>query len=272
MRLIAFVSPAETILSIFSRRSLIGNLIKRDISTRYKGSVLGILWSFLTPLTMLVVYTFVFSVVFAARWEQSQSRTEFAVVLFIGLMLFNLVSEVLNRSPVLIIGNVNFVKKVVFPLEVLSVVAVGSTLFHLTASFVVWLLVYAVLYGMPHATCLYFPLILVPLCFFALGLSWFFAALGVYLRDLGQAITLVTTMLMFLSPIFYPISALPPAFQSLLHYNPLSFLIEQARGLLMWHQTPDWGQLALVTVLSMAVAYLGLCWFQKMRGGFADVL
>ena len=269
----AFTSPIYTVLSILTHRNLVYGLAKREVFGRYKGSVLGILWSFLTPLIMLIVYTFVFSVVFQARWDtRSHSRTEFAIVLFVGLIIYNFFSEVIGRSPNLITGNVNYVKKVIFPIEILPVVTVVATLFNVGTSFAVWLLVYIVFYGVPSLTVLYFPLLLVPVSLLALGFSWFFAALGVYLRDLGQAVMLFTTVLMFLSPVFYPISILPPAFQTLLHFNPLSFVIEQARGVLIWHQTPDWIPLILVTALSGVIAYLGLLWFQKTRGGFADVL
>ncbi|MBK3745194.1 ABC transporter permease [Paraburkholderia aspalathi] len=266
-------SLLSSLHSIYSHRGLIISLTKREIFGRYQGSVLGLFWSFLNPLVMLVVYTFVFSVVFKARWgENSESRVEFAVILFIGLILYNVFAEVLIRSPSLIISNTNFVKKIVFPLEILSIVVLGAALFHMLISFTVWMLAYIIFFGAPNLTALYFPLFLLPLCLFALGFSWILSSLGVFLRDLGQLIGLITTILMFLSPIFYPITALPPAFQAALLLNPLTFIIEQTRGILMWGTHPDWPTLAIITIASAVIAYLGLAWFQKTRGGFADVL
>lgn len=222
---------------------------------------------------MLIVYTFVFSVVFKARWNQeSDSKIEFAIILFIGLMVYNLIAETLLKSSNLIVSNTNFVKKIVFPLEILSIITVLAALFHLAISFLVWLLVYIIFYGTPHYSIIFFPIILIPLCLFALGASWCLSALGVYLRDLGQIIALITTMLMFLSPIFYPITALPVNFQTILNLNPLTFLIEQARSILMEGQHPNWEVLSLTTLGSLMISYLGLLFFKRVKSGFADVL
>lgn len=263
----------STIRPIFSNWRIIAALTKREILGRYQGSILGLFWSFLNPLVMLIVYTFVFSVVFKARWNQeSDSQIEFAIILFIGLMVYNLISETLLKSSNLIVSNTNFVKKVVFPLEILSIITVLSALFHLAISFLVWLLVYIIFYGTPHYSIIFFPIILIPLSLFALGASWCLSALGVYFRDLGQIIALITTMLMFLSPIFYPVTALPVSFQIILNLNPLTFLIEQARSLLMEGQHPDWAVLTLTTLGSLIISYLGLLFFKKVKSGFADVL
>lgn len=202
------------VASLWRNRNLIAALTRREVIGRYRGSVLGMLWSFFNPVFMLIVYTFVFSVVFKARWNaRSDLKTEFALVLFAGLIVFNLFAECINRAPSLILSNVNYVKKVVFPLEVLPWVAMGSILFHTLVSLAVWLVSYFILFGVPHATVLLLPLVLLPLIFFVMGLSWFLASLGVYLRDVGQFIGIVTTVLMFLSPIFYPITALPEKYR-----------------------------------------------------------
>ena len=171
---------------------------------------------------MLVVYTFVFSVVFNARWSAgSDSKTEFALVLFAGLIVFNLFAECANRAPGLILANVNYVKKVVFPLEILPWVALGSAMFHAMISLGVWLAAYVLLFGLPHVTALFLPLVFLPLAFFIMGVSWALASLGVYLRDVSQFVGILTTVLMFLSPIFYPVTALPEAYRSFLLLNPL---------------------------------------------------
>lgn len=229
------ISPSTLIRSIRSNRSLIFNLIRREVSGRYRGSAMGLLWSFFNPVLMLAVYTFVFSVVFKARWVGGTgSKTEFALVLFSGLMVFNLFSECINRAPTLIVGNVNYVKKVIFPLEILTCVALGSAAFHLLISLLVWLIFYVLFFGMPHATILLLPFVLLPLVLLTLGLSWLLASLGVYLRDVSQVVGIITTVLMFLSPIFYPVVSLPESYRPFMLISPLTFVIEQARDVMIW--------------------------------------
>jgi lipopolysaccharide transport system permease protein len=267
------LSPRELIASPWRNRSLIKSLAVREVVGRYRGSALGILWSFFNPVFMLAVYTFVFSVVFKARWSGgSDSKTEFALILFAGLLVFNLFSECVSRAPGLILANVNYVKKVIFPLEILPWVSLGSAFFHTLISFGVWLLFYLFFFGIPKLTLLLFPLVLVPLILFTMGLSWLLASLGVYLRDVGQIISLVVTVLMFLSPVFYPVSALPERYQIILHLNPLTAVIEQVRGVLIWGQFPQWTSFAIQIMVSGLVAWLGFAWFQKTRKGFADVV
>ena len=266
-------SPATIIRSIVTNRSLIYNLAKREVVGRYRGSAMGLMWSFFNPVLMLAVYTFVFSVVFKARWSgDSESRTEFALVLFAGLLVFNLFSECVNRAPGLILSNINYVKKVIFPLEILPLVALGSAAFHFGISFLVWLLFYLIFFGLPPATLLWLPLILLPLMLLTLGVSWFLASLGVYLRDVSQIIGVLTTILMFLSPIFYPLSALPKEYQAFLQITPLTFVVEQARNAMIWGRNIEWQPWSVSIVLASIVAWLGFAWFQKTRKGFADVL
>lgn len=266
-------TPREIVASLWRNRSLIRASIKREVLGRYRGSVMGILWSFFNPLFMLIVYTFVFSVIFKARWSSgSESKTEFALVLFAGLMVFNLFAECINRAPNLIVGNQNYVKKVVFPLEILPWVGFGAALFHGAVSLGVWLIAYLIFFGFPPATMLYLPLILMPFGLFIMGLSWTLASLGVYLRDVGQFIGLFTTVLMFLSPIFYPASALPEAYRTLLYMNPLTPVIEQTRDVLFWGKAPDFVMFGIYLIATSIIAWLGFAWFQKTRKGFADVL
>ena len=267
------ISPKEMAASLWRNRSLIKALTQREVVGRYRGSNLGILWSFFNPVFMLLVYTFVFSVVFKARWSVgSDSKTEFALVLFAGLIVFNLFAECVNRAPGLILANVNYVKKVVFPLEILPWVALGSALFHALISLVVWLIAYLIFFGVPHLTVLLLPLVILPFLLFVMGLTWALASLGVYLRDVSQFIGLVTTAMMFLSPIFYPVSALPEAYRHLLLLNPLTPVIEQAREVLYWGKVPDMTILSVYLVGATFIAWLGFAWFQKTRKGFADVL
>jgi lipopolysaccharide transport system permease protein len=267
------ISPREMAASFWRNRSLIKALVTREVVGRYRGSVFGILWSFFNPVFMLLVYTFVFSVVFKSRWNTgSDSRTEFALVLFAGLLVFNLFAECVSRAPGLILANVNYVKKVVFPLEILPWVAIGSALFHTLVSLMVWMLAYVILFGIPQPTALLLPLIVLPLVLFIMGLSWALASLGAFIRDVSQFIGIIVMALMFLSPIFYPVTALPEEYRPLLMLNPLTPGVEMMREVLYWGRPPDWALLSLYTLATALIAWLGFAWFQKTRKGFADVL
>ena len=266
-------SPPEMLAGLWRHRELVASLARRDVVGRYRGSILGLLWSFLSPLMMLMVYTFVFSVVFRARWNQAgESNVEFALVLFAGLMVFNLFAECINRAPGLVLANVNYVKKVVFPLDILPWISLGSALFHFAVSFVVWLVFYVIQFGAPPPTILLLPLVLLPVVLFTMGGAWFLASLGVYLRDASQVVGIATTALMFVSPIFYPLSALQEPYKSILRWNPLVPAIEYARDVLIWGRMPDPAGFLLYLAAATLVAWLGFVWFQKTRKGFADVV
>lgn len=267
-------SLASLAKSLWYNRQLILLMAKREVAGRYKGSALGLAWSFFNPLLLLAVYTFVFSVVFRARWGLGggESRTQFAVVLFVGLIVHGLFAEVLNRAPGLILANVNYVKKVVFPLEILPVVSMGAALFHTLISLGVLLIAFVLFNGYLHWTVVFIPMVILPIVILTLGLAWMLASLGVFLRDVGQTIGLVTTVLMFLAPVFYPINNLPEAFRPWMMANPLTFIIEQAREVLVWGHLPNWFGLGFYTTTATIVAWLGYAWFQNTRKGFADVL
>ena len=267
------VSPLFVFGSFWNQRSLIWEMTKRDVVGRYRGSAMGILWSFLNPILMLTVYTFVFNVVFQARWgSEGSSRIEFAIVLFVGMIIHALFAECVNKAPTLILANVNYVKKVVFPLEVLPWVTMGSALFHTLISVLVLLAAFVLTHAYVNWTVVFLPLLLVPLVLLTMGITWFVASVGVFLRDVGQTTGIVTTIMLFLSPVFFPVSALPEEYRALLQVNPLTFMIEQARAVLVWGRLPDWQGLAVYSLFSLIVAWLGLFWFQKTRRGFADVL
>ena len=265
-------SLMSLVQSLWRNRQLIVQMTKREVVGRYKGSVMGLAWSFFNPVFMLVVYTFVFSVIFKSRWGGDESRTLFALVLFVGMIVLGLFSEVVNRAPSIILANVNYVKKVVFPIEVLPVIAMGAALFHTLISLSVLLIAFLLFNGFLHWTVIFTPLILLPLVIMTLGISWMLAAIGVFLRDVSQTIGLITTVLMFLSPVFYPVTAVPETFRPLIMANPLTFVIEQAREVVIWGHMPDWTGLGGYTLLATMLAWAGYTIFQKMRRGFADVL
>ena len=268
------ILPREMVASLWRNRGLITALVKREVIGRYRGSVIGIAWSFFNPLLMLVIYTFVFSVVFKARWGGGgeESKTDFAILLFVGLIVHGLFAECVNRAPALILSNVNYVKKVLFPLEILPWVAFGSALFHTAISLIVLLLAQLILSHQMPWTAIFFPFVLLPLVFTAMGFAWFLAAFGVFVRDVAQITGMFTTALLFVSPVFYPISALPIKYQGWLQLNPLAFIIEEGRKVLVFGKLPDIEQWSVMMAAGILIGWTGFAWFQKTRKGFADVL
>lgn len=267
-------SPYEMFASLWRNRQLVVRMAKRDVIGRYRGSVMGLAWSFFNPLLMLVVYTFVFSVVFTARWGEGvgESKTAFAMLLFAGMIVHGLFAECVNRAPSLILSNANYVKKVIFPLEVLPWVAFVSALFHSAISFGVLLLAQLFFDHFLPWTAVLFPLVLLPLVFATLGLTWLVASLGVYIRDIGQVASMFTMILLFMSGIFYPISALPKEYQEWMRFNPLAYIIGESRNTLLLGVLPDFARLGMYLTGGLAIAWLGFAWFQRSRKGFADVV
>ncbi|OLR16000.1 sugar ABC transporter permease [Klebsiella aerogenes] len=259
--------------TLATNKNLVISLTKREIGSKYKGSFIGLLWSFINPVLMMVIYTFVFSVVFKIRWGAGvDSKGEFALALFIGLIFFGLFSECINRAPYLIVNNVNYVKKVVFPVETLPIVAICTALFQMAINFVVWLLFYVAIVGLPTWHILWLPVIVAPFLMMALGVSWFLSSLGVYLKDIAQVIGVITMILMYLSPIFYPISMLPDAYHIFMQLSPMTYVIEQARDCMMLGKSIAWDSWGIYTLISFVIMLLGYGWFMFTRKGFADVI
>jgi lipopolysaccharide transport system permease protein len=248
-------------------------MARRDMIERYRGSMFGFMWSLFNPLVMLAVYTFVFSVVFQLRWPGSTgSKAEYATYAFAGMIVFQIFSESASRAPTLVLGNANLVKKVVFPLEVLPWVVLASSLFHAFVSYLVLLGFVAVIFGKVHLTAILFPLVIVPVVLFSLGVAWFLASIGVFFRDTNHTVTLVVAILMFFSPIFYPLSAIPKDLLWLFSFNPMVQPIMDARLVAITGQLPDLVPFGLQLGASAVVAYLGLWWFMRSKHAFADVL
>jgi lipopolysaccharide transport system permease protein len=266
-------SPREMVVSFWRNRQLIKALVEREVVGRYKGSYLGILWSLFNPLLMLIIYTFVFSMVFKSHWGTSNdSKIEFALVLFAGLIAFNFFAESTRASSIIILSNINYVKKIIFPLEVLPLVMVGSAFFHMVISLFIWFIFYVIFYGIPPITALLFPIAILPLMMFVLGLSFFLSAIGVYLRDTNQIVDISVSAALFLSPVFFPLSNLPQTFQSFMKLNPLAISIESVRDVLIWGRLPSLEEYLFYLFFSGVIMFLGFAWFQKTRKGFADVI
>lgn len=259
--------------SLWQQRDLLTTFAWRDITSRYKGSSAGLLWALITPLLMLGIYTSVFSGIFQARWGQDGGPIEYALQLFVGLTVHGLAAECLNRSPTLMLNNSSYVKRVVFPLHLLPLVTLISALFHFLISLSVLVIFYMVVkQSIPFMGLLYTPFIVLPYIVWLIGISFLLSGLGVYFRDINQVMGLITTILLFLSPVFYPASMLPNHLQNIFMLNPLTLIIEQLRAVLLDGGVPDWGLLAIYSVGATVMVVIGAWAFKKMRGGFADVL
>jgi lipopolysaccharide transport system permease protein len=270
----AGLGPVTLVRHLVRHRYLLRQLVRKNIATTYQGSLAGIAWMVLRPLLMLVIFTFVFGVVYQGRFyqERTGASLEFGVVIFLGLTIFSVAAEMASTAPGLIAGNPNFVKRVVFPLDLLVVAQLGASLVQLAVSAVI--LVGARLFMEPPLgfAAISVPFVIVPLLLWTLGVAWMLASVGVFVRDLQQVVPLFVTALMFLSPLFYPVSAVPPALRSTVYLNPLTFVLESARNALFLNQWPDPVGFAVYTVISMCVMWIGWAWFEKTKKGFADVL
>lgn len=251
---------------------LLWQLSKRDVASRYRGAGLGVAWAVITPLLQVTLYTFLFVYVFKSRWSGNDSTAFYGTVIFSGLIAHGFLSEVMGRAVSCVVSQSGLVKKVVFPLTVLPTVVVVSGLFHTILSLLVLGFILVVQGVELTATVIALPLVFLPFALFCLGLSWALAALGVYLRDMVQLISWLVSALLFTSPILYPRDTLPGWTQPWLLLNPLTFVVEQLREVLLWGHWPNWSGLAIYSGISLVVAWVGWQCFVKTSKGFADVL
>lgn len=257
----------------FQHRSLTLELTKRDILGRYRGASFGLLWSLISPFLMLGVYTVAFGFVMKAKWPPVNGRNvHFSLIIFVALIVQGFFAECLNRSPHLITSQPNFVKRVIFPLEILPWSMLVSALFHVAMNVIAFIFLRLVIDRQFEWTIVYLPLVMLPLVMLTLGVSWLLAALGVYLRDIGQITGVLSTALLFMSSAMIPLSNVPASYRILFKLNPLTFIIDQAREVALWGETPDWAGLFLYGLGGLVVAYIGYAWFNATRKGFGDVL
>ncbi len=269
-----YLNPVLPICLLVRHRRLIWQLTRRDLLLRYKGSFIGLGWSFVQPLMMLAVYTFVFSVVFKAKWGigNDQPQSQFALTLFISIITYNIFAELANMAPQMILNNATYVKKVVFPLEILPVVGLLTVLINVLFSMTIWLLGMHLAAGGVPLTAMLLPLVWLPLILFSLGCAYFLSSIGVFIRDVGATMGILTTVFLFMSPIFYPLSSIPARFQVFCRFNPFAVFVEDARKVAIWGQVPDWPLFGMFTGLSLLMFLLGFAWFMKSRRAFADVM
>jgi lipopolysaccharide transport system permease protein len=256
--------------TLLQHRYLLGQLIKRDVLLRYRGAYFGLLWVFLNPLILLGIFSFVLSHIFQARWSVQTGSIPFVLNLYCGLIAFNILSEAIGRAPTAVRSYPNYVKKIIFPVEILPIVPLGGALIH--AFFNSMILVGALAWtGNLNYSILFFPILLFPLLMFSLGVSWFLAAWGVFIKDMSQIVPVFVQMLMFLSPVFYPVDAVPEFLRPVYVLNPLSSIIEVLRASIS-ASVIDWVSWGITLAFSIVVLVLGYAFFQRSRDEFADVL
>jgi len=259
--------------SVVRHRSLIVELTRREIHGRYRGANFGLLWALISPFLMLAVYTLAFGSILKSRWPQPvDGAHHFALILFIGIIIHGFLGECISRAPTLIVHNPNYVKRMIFPLEVLPWPMVFSALFHLFTNLLAFLVLELFLDHQFVWQVILFPFTVAPLIVLALGLSWWLSALGVYFRDIGQVTSVLVTALLFTSTAIMPMSSVSPEIRWIFSLNPLSFIIDQAREVALWGRMPDWTGLGLYALGALVFTYVGFGVFMTARRGFADVL
>ncbi|WP_240318555.1 ABC transporter permease [Lysobacter sp. TY2-98] len=254
-------------------RSLTLELAKRDIQGRYRGSSFGMGWSLISPFLLLCIYTFAFGTVMGGRWpEAREGHASFAIILFAAIIVHGFFAECLNKAPVLVVSNPNFVKRVVFPLDILPWPMVMSALFHTAANLVVFVVLRLIMNGDFSWTIVFLPFVMLPLVVLSLGMSWILASLGVYVRDIAQVTGLASMAFLFISSAMMPVDSVDPRYRWVFLANPLTFIIDQARDVMLWNRMPNWAGLALYLGIATLLMYAGRAWFKATQKGFADVL
>lgn len=265
-------------INLLQDRKLLRMFITRDLQARYKNTWGGLLWLVIQPIIMLSIYTLVFQHILGVKWgtqnanSENASGVDFALNLYLGLVVFNIFSEALQAAPTVLRAHSNLIKKVRFPISILPSIPLGLALCDATLGLAIWLLVYVFTLGLPPLTTLYLPLVLLPLILFVMGLCWLIASLSAYMRDINQIVRFVVTSLLFLSPIFFPLQSMPLDLQGILSFNPLAIEIEMLRDIMVGGVAPDWGYYFGFLGLSLLVYCAGYYWFELTSDGFVDVL
>ena len=267
MSLPKLLNPFLALRIVLENKYLFNQLVRRNIELKYKGSNLGLIWSIVRPLMMLCVYTFVFTFVFKARWgiDAEGGRGAFALILFCGLAMFNIFSESVNSSSRLITANQNFVKKIIFPLEILPLAQVTSCIVLNGVWFLLLFIGTVAVLKTLSWTMLLLPLTLIPLALFTTGICLFISSLGVYLRDIPHLVSVVMQILFFMTPIFYPLTRVPEKYRWILQLNPLALIVEETRKIFLYGQTPNWLFIGICFAVGILTLQLGLIWFMKTK-------
>jgi lipopolysaccharide transport system permease protein len=251
---------------------LVWELAKREIASRYRGASFGALWSLIQPFMMLGVYTVAFGQILGARWPGVETTGSFAIILFVGLIVHGFLAECLAKAPTLVVGNANYVKRIVFPLEVLPWPVLVSAAFHFFTNAAVLAITLVALGRIPGPTALLLPIVLAPLAAVALGSMWMLAACAVYFRDINQLVAPLTTALFFLSTAIIPMAVVPDRFRIVFQLNPISLIADESRAVLLYGNLPQWDALLIYSAFAAVWFYLGFLLFSRLRRGFANVL
>lgn len=268
------LNPFLIFAALLKHRYLIGQLTRRDVLLKYRGSYLGIGWSFLYPLLLLLAFTLVFGGVFGGRWGRTEGGAqgiEMALFIYCALIIFSPFAEVINVAPKLLSSNQNFVKKIIFPTEILPLVSILTASVHGVINLLLLILA-AILAGYANPSLIFAPVVLLPVWLFTVGIIWFLSAAGAYVRDLVHGMPVITQLLMFMLPVFYPVDAAPSFLRNLHAYNPLAIAMEDMRRIVLAGQGPDWRSWSIVFVSGIFCAVLGYQFFMRCKEEFVDVL
>lgn len=260
--------------SVVTNRELIVRLSARELTQRFQGSLLGVAWMVLVPLLTATIYTFVFSAVFQTRWlgTAQTGPFDFAILLLVGMSVHSVFAEAVGRAPTIIISHANYVTKVVFPIEILPVVAALTSVMNALVTMTIVVIGQLLLKGVFHWTVIFWPVVMAPYLIFVVALVIFFTACGVFLRDLSQIVALLVMATLFLTPIFYPLDAVPGNFRLLMRFNPLTSIVEQSRTVIVFGGMPDFVSLGIYTLCALGALAAAFWLFQRLRSGFADVI
>lgn len=260
--------------ALIQYRYLIFSMVQQEIKLKYKGSLLGALWLLFSPLLLLSVYTVCFSYIFKARWglDESELKNTYPLILFVGLIIHTFFSEILHKSPNLILSYSYLIKKSVFPIEILAWVAIGFSLFQAMLSTCILILINLLFYQNFSWLIVIFPIILIPFGLFLTAVCWFLSSIGVYVRDLGQFSSIIITIFLFLSPVFFPLSFIPEPYRILALFNPLTIIIEESRKVLLWNTVPDFEKIFMYLIISILFMKISHSFMTKMKKGFRDVI
>jgi len=258
-------------ITLLKNTGLIFNLTRRDVESRYRGTSLGIVWSLLNPIIMLSIYSFIFGFVFKAKWGLTTNEN-YTLIMFTGLLTHGFIAECIGKATTIYVYNVSYVKKVLFPLESLCWVTVFGALFQFLMGCIVFAVFCVVLHQPVSLMALLAPAVMLPLIFLSYSISLFLSSLGVYIRDMGQIVAVFIALMLFMSPIFYPITAVPEEYRMLIYINPLTFIVESLRDVVLYGRLFSLEGYAIYWGVSIVLYVLAMAWFKKVRRGFADVL
>lgn len=268
-----YLNPVTTVASLWAKRDLIHQFTKREVLERHKGAMLGMAWNIISPMLTIAVYTFLFGVMFNVRFgDRTGSVADYVLPFFTGFLLYHVFSESANRAPNLITSRRNFVKKVVFPIQILPLTVVLSTAIYLAVTVGLVVVGNLITHGEVSATIWLFPAVLVPLYLLSLAASWLLASIGSFLWDLKNIVSFLTHLTFMVTPIFYPVERVPEGARWLLWLNPFTHIVEAGRDTLVRGVVPDLVGLGVLTVIALVLAQGSYAWFMKSRRGMADVV